>query len=67
MQLTNSTKFGNLQAALFSGVTTAIVSLSLSLDFGVTSGTSPVADLYGAVCVGFFTVLFGNIPTLTLN
>ncbi|MBD2054531.1 hypothetical protein H6F88_00525 [Oculatella sp. FACHB-28] len=67
MQLTNCTKFRNLQGDLFGGVTTAIVSLPLVLSFGVASGTGLVAGLYGTVCVVFLAALFSGIPTLTLN
>lgn len=64
MQITNRINFRNLRGDIFGGVTTAIVSLPLALAFGVASGVSPVAGLYGAVCVGFFAALFGGTPTL---
>jgi hypothetical protein len=44
MSLTNTIHFKNLRGDLF----------------GVVSGVGPVADLYGAVCVGFFAALFGG-------
>ncbi|MDS3860463.1 SulP family inorganic anion transporter [Thermosynechococcaceae cyanobacterium BACA0444] len=64
MQITNKINFLNFRGDLFGGVTAAIVSLPLSLAFGVASGAGPIAGLYGAVCVGFFAALFGGTPTL---
>ncbi|AFY62073.1 SulP family inorganic anion transporter [Synechococcus sp. PCC 6312] len=64
MPITNKINFLNLRGDLFGGVTAAIVSLPLSLAFGVASGAGPIAGLYGAVCVGFFAALFGGTPTL---
>jgi SulP family sulfate permease len=64
MGVTNLIKLDNLRGDLFGGVTTAIVSLPLALTFGVAALNSPVAGLYGAICVGFFAALFGGTPTL---
>jgi sulfate permease, SulP family len=64
MQITNRIHFDNLRGDIFGGVTAAIVSLPLALAFGVASGARAIADLYGAVCVGFFAALFGGTPTL---
>jgi len=64
MGVTNLIKLDNLRGDLFGGVTTAIVSLPLALTFGVAALKSPVAGLYGAICVGFFAALFGGTPTL---
>lgn len=49
---------------LMGGLTTAIVSLPLSLAFGVASGAGASAGLYGAVCVGLFAALFGSSKPL---
>jgi sulfate permease, SulP family len=67
MQLANWIKLRNVQVDPFGGVTTALVSLPLALDFGVASGTGSIAGLYSAVCVGLCAALFGGIPTLPLN
>ncbi|NJK63852.1 MAG: SulP family inorganic anion transporter [Synechococcaceae cyanobacterium SM2_3_1] len=64
MAITNLIHFKNLRGDLFAGLTTAIISLPLSLSFGVASGAGPAAGLYGAVCVGLFAALFGGTPTL---
>lgn len=64
MKITNYIHFNNLRGDIFGGVTAAIVSLPLSLAFGVASGVGPLGGLYGAVCVGFFAALFGGTPTL---
>ena len=48
------------QGDLFGGLTAAIVALPLALAFGVASGAGPIAGLYGAICVGLFTSLFGG-------
>jgi len=64
MAITNLIRFNNLRGDLFGGVTAAVVSLPLSLSFGVASGVGPLGGLYGAVCVGFFAALFGGTPTL---
>jgi len=56
--------FKYLRADLAGGVTTAIVSLPLSLSFGVASGAGPQAGLYGAVFVGLFAALFGSSTRL---
>jgi SulP family sulfate permease len=61
---TNTIYFRNLRSNLFGGLTAAIISLALAPMFGVASGAGAVAGLYGAVCVGFFTALFGGTPTL---
>jgi SulP family sulfate permease len=53
-----------LAGDFFGGLTTAIVSLPLSLAFGVASGAGAQAGLYGAVLVGLFAALFGGTRTL---
>jgi SulP family sulfate permease len=60
MAITNLIQFNNLGGVIFGGVTTAVVSLPLTLSLGV--GT--LGGIYGAVCGGFFAALFGGIPTL---
>jgi sulfate permease, SulP family len=64
MSITNRIRFNNLRDDIFGGVTAAIVSLPLTLAFGVASGVGPIGGLYGAICVGFFAALFGGTPTL---
>ncbi len=54
----------SLRADLLGGVTTAVISLPLSLAFGVASGAGAQAGLYGAIIVGFFAALFGGTRTL---
>ena len=48
---------------VFGGVTSAIVMLPMALAFGVASGLGPVAGIYGAVAVGFFSAVFGGTPS----
>lgn len=55
--------FDNLRGDFFGGLTAAIVALPLALAFGVASGASPTAGLYGAICLGFFAALFGGTPS----
>ncbi|MCC5843770.1 MAG: SulP family inorganic anion transporter [Verrucomicrobia bacterium] len=52
------------RADLLGGLTTAIVSLPLSLAFGVASGAGAEAGLYGAFFVGLFSLLFGSATRL---
>ncbi len=47
---------------LFAGVTTAAVALPVALGFGIASGLGPLAGMYGAVAVCFFTAVFGGVP-----
>ena len=47
---------------LFAGVTTAAVALPVALGFGLASGLGPLAGMYGAVAVCFFTAVFGSVP-----
>jgi SulP family sulfate permease len=53
-------RFNNLKGDLFGGLTASIVALPLALAFGVSSGAGPVAGMYGAIFVGFFSALFGG-------
>ena len=54
----------HLRADMLGGLTTAIVSLPLSLAFGIASGAGAEAGLYGAIFVGLFSVLFGSATRL---
>jgi len=51
-----------LRGDIFGGVTAAVVALPLALAFGVASGLGPIAGLYGAIAVGFFSAVFGGTP-----
>ena len=50
----------HLRGDIFGGVTAAVIALPLALAFGVASGMGPIAGLYGAICVGLFSALFGG-------
>jgi sulfate permease, SulP family len=63
MAITNQIRINNLRGDIFGGVTAAVVSLTLALALGVSSGVRSLYGLYGAVCVGFFAALFGGTPT----
>jgi sulfate permease, SulP family len=65
MAITNLIQFNNPRGDIFSDVTAVPVSLPLALAFGVASGVGPLGGLYGAVCVGFFAALFGDIPLVS--
>ncbi|MBE3782557.1 SulP family inorganic anion transporter [Vibrio parahaemolyticus] len=54
----------NFKGDIFGGVTTAIISLPLTLAFGVASGAGAEAGLWGAIMVGLFASLFGGSNTL---
>ena len=54
--------FSNLRGDIFGGLTAAVVALPLALAFGVASGAGPLAGLYGAILVGFFSAVFGGTP-----
>lgn len=53
----------HLRGDLFGGITTGVVALPLALAFGEASGAGPIAGLWGAIFVGFFSALFGGTPT----
>lgn len=53
----------HLKGDLFGGITAGIVALPLALAMGVASGLGPIAGLYGAIFVGFFSALFGGTET----
>lgn len=50
----------NVRGDLFGGITAAVVALPLALAFGISSGVGPIAGLYGAAIVGFFSAVFGG-------
>jgi SulP family sulfate permease len=52
-----------MKGDIFGGLTAAVVALPLALAFGVSSGAGPIAGLYGAIFVGFFSALFGGTPS----
>lgn len=60
MKILPELDLNNLRGDLFGGLTAAVVALPLALAFGVASGAGPIAGLYGAVGVGFFSALFGG-------
>jgi SulP family sulfate permease len=62
MGLVHGLHFNNLRGDLFGGLTAAVVALPLALAFGVASGVGPIAELYGAIFVGFFAAVFGGTP-----
>ena len=49
-----------LRGDVFGGLTSAVVGLPVALGFGVVSGLGPLAGLYGAIAVGFFSAVFGG-------
>lgn len=57
-------KHFQLRGDLFGGVTTAIISLPLTLAFGVASGAGAEAGIWGAILVGLFAALFGGSNSL---
>jgi len=59
----NPDRFSNLKLDLSGGLTAAIIALPLALAFGVSSGAGAVSGLYGAICVGLFSALFGGTAT----
>lgn len=53
----------HIRGNLFGGLTAAVIALPLGLAFGVASGLSATAGIYGAIILGFFAALFGGTPT----
>ena len=49
-----------LRGDIFGGITSAVVGLPVALAFGSAAGLSPLAGIYGAIAVGFFTAVFGG-------
>ncbi|MDE2839171.1 MAG: SulP family inorganic anion transporter, partial [Chloroflexota bacterium] len=56
--------FQTLRGDIFGGITAAVVGLPVSLAFGVASGLGPLAGIYGAIAVGFFSAVFGGTKSL---
>lgn len=63
MAIINGLHFNHIKGDIFGGLTSAAVALPLALAFGVLSGAGPLAGLYGAIFVGFFTALTGSTAT----
>ena len=55
--------FKNLSGDIFGGITATVIALPLALGFGIASGLGPVAGIYGAIAVGFFSAVFGGTPS----
>ena len=53
----------HLRGDIFGGLTAGVVALPLALAFGEASGAGPIAGVYGAILVGFFSALFGGTPS----
>ena len=49
-----------LRGDVFGGVAAGILMLPLAIGYGAISGLGPVAGLYGAIAVAFFTAVFGG-------
>ena len=49
-----------LRGDVFGGITSAVVGLPVALAFGSAAGLSPLAGIYGAIAVGFFTAVFSG-------
>ena len=49
-----------LSGDVFGGVTTAVTVLPMALAYGVATGLGPIAGMYGAIAVGFFTAVCGG-------
>ena len=47
-----------LRGDVFGCITSAVVGLPVALAFGSAAGLSPLAGIYGAIAVGFFTAIF---------
>ncbi len=47
-----------LRGDVLGGITSAVVGLPVALAFGSAAGLSPLAGIYGAIAVGFFTAVF---------
>jgi len=62
MRFRHNFSLHNLRGDIYGGLTAAVVALPLALAFGVASGAGPLAGMYGAILVGFFSALFGGTP-----
>ena len=49
-----------LKGDIIGGISVAFVALPLALSFGVLSGAGAVAGVYGAICTGILTSIFGG-------
>ncbi len=49
-----------LKGDIIGGISVAFVALPLALSFGVLSGAGAAAGVYGAICTGILTSLFGG-------
>lgn len=58
----NGLHFNNLRGDIYGGLTAAVVALPLAMAMGVASGVGPIAGMYGAIIVGFFSAIFGGTP-----
>lgn len=63
IELRISYDIDKLSGDAFGGVTAAVVALPLALAFGVASGLGPMAGIYSAIAVGFFSAVFGGTPS----
>ena len=59
----NRLSWANWQADARGGIAAAAVALPLAVAFGEVSGAGALAGLYGAICAGLMTSLFGGTPT----
>ena len=48
---------------IYGGLTAAVVALPLALAFGIASAAGSMAELSGAIFVGFFSALPGGTPS----
>ena len=48
---------------IYGGLTAAVVALPLALAFGIASAPGSMAELSGAIFVGFFSALPGGTPS----
>ncbi len=61
MQESIKTKlFSNLLGDVMGGIMTTVVAIPVAMAFGIASGLGAAAGLYGAMCCGLFTALFGG-------
>ena len=58
----NGLHFNNVRGDIYGGLTAAVVALPLAMAMGVASGAGPIAGMYGAIFVGFFSALLGGTP-----
>lgn len=63
MEFIHGFKKENIKGDICGGIMAGVVSLPLALAFGIASGAGPVAGLYGAILLGFFSAIFGGTPS----